>query len=107
MTNKVELFIEVTHAHNGSKADILKSKIFGWQYSEPQQCVIIYSDAGAVFPVRESVEYFRGLFSNKVTTLLPPLSSVHGFKSSTELSTEYLCDYSDTNRKIYTDPTNL
>lgn len=57
--------IELTHANTNQVALIVVSKIFGYSFSDAHKAVIVYSDAGAVFPVKESMQ--------EISDMLKPL----------------------------------
>ena len=71
-------YILVTHANTNEVADIIVSKIFGYCYDSNQKCTVLISDAGAIWPVKESKERIRELIKE---ASLPSLSAELGEES--------------------------
>lgn len=47
---------EFTHANTDQAAMINVHKVFGFYYSDAHKCMLLLSDAGGVFPVKDSKE---------------------------------------------------
>lgn len=62
---KVEVnMLKLTHANTGNVATVFKNKIFGYTFSGEMKCMIILSESGAVFPVKETEEELNTIFTN-------------------------------------------
>ena len=57
--------INFTHANTLKEALIVKEQIFGFTYSDSNKCYLLYSNGGAVFPVRESKEQIINLLNGE------------------------------------------
>lgn len=58
--------ITVTHANTGNKAEIVKSQIFAWTYNDKFKCIVIYSNGGAIFPIRETAEELSNILLKEI-----------------------------------------
>jgi hypothetical protein len=57
------MLIEFNHAVNGQKIYVVKSLIWYYYYAPSHNAVLIVSQAGAFFPVKESLDEVRSKMS--------------------------------------------
>jgi hypothetical protein len=62
------MFITLTHNTTGSKAEVLKNKIFAIYTSPNLKCTLVVADGGAVYPVNETKEEIVALLQDKETS---------------------------------------